>query len=346
MAVTIRRAAGPLELVLAAGLGMMAALLYARPAAAQSSAPAIATEADVTVGGSSDDARTAAVQLRAFGPLSDSWRLMLEAAWGRTSNQKSDAFGAAYAYDDTIRPTETYVERVAPSGTPLIALRLGRYRTPFGMSSRSDQAYMGFTRAPLIRYGSNFALSNLFLETGADAIVGRPNLYVETSAGLPTDTGPDHRDRTLDVVTRLQTYFANAIVGASYISTAPSLQGSFVHGRMQFGGVDGRWMRNGVEFRGEWIDGRPFDGVTTTGGYLDAIVHRLGMGPVTAVARLERIDYDAGPFSMHTRRLTAGARLRLMRTVDVQAGVVHQWDPTLHHVWTSVDLGVTQSFRF
>ena len=62
---------------------------------------------------------------------------------------------------------------------------------------------------------------------------------------------------------------------------------------MVFPGVDGRWMRDGVQFVASGSAGRPFDGVATHGGYLRAVVHKLGMGPVTAVARLERLDYDA-----------------------------------------------------
>ena len=44
------------------------------------------------------------------------------------------------------------------------------------------------------------------------------------------------------------------------------------------------------------VDGRPFDGTTVRGGYADVFVHRPSMGPVTALARIERLDYGAGPF--------------------------------------------------
>src|SRR5262245_50418522 len=71
--------------------------------------------------------------------------------------------------------------------------------------------------------------------------------------------------------------------------------GDFAKGRAVFTGVDVRWMYNGIQLRGEFLSGRPFDGTTTTGGYIDLLVHRVGMGPVTAVARLERLDYDTIP---------------------------------------------------
>ena len=48
----------------------------------------------------------------------------------------------------------------------------------------------------------------------------------------------------------------------------------------------------GVQVRGEWIDGRSFAGTRTFGGYADLIVHRPFMGPVTAVARAEKLDYS------------------------------------------------------
>jgi hypothetical protein len=325
--------------------GLLLCGLCAGPLHAQS----LTTEADVTVGRSTDDTSAGAVQVRAFGPLSEHWRVMVEAAWGRASDTGSDAFGSAYAYDNRVRPVETYAERFTsrPAGTlRLIGLKLGRYRTPFGMYSRSDQAYGGFSRAPLIRYGGNYALSNTFLETGASLLVGRPSVYVETSLGAPEDNGPDPRPRTADLATRVQAYYRSVIVGASYLSTSPTMTGDFVSGRMVFRGVDARWMKSGVQIRGEWIDGRPFDGVATRGGYVDVFVHHIGMGPVTAVGRLERVDYEAGPFSMYARRVTGGAHVRLTRTLGVQATVAHQvFRPTGGHR-TMLDVSVTESLRF
>jgi acetyl-CoA acyltransferase len=38
---------------------------------------------------------------------------------------------------------------------------------------------------------------------------------------------------------------------------------TFAFGKNVFTGVDVRWMHKGVQLRGEWITGRPFDGTTT-----------------------------------------------------------------------------------
>ena len=84
------------------------------------------------------------------------------------------------------------------------------------------------------------------------------------------------------------------IVGASYLRSLPSDRRSFVRGFTEFSGFDLRWMYAGVQLRGEWIDGQPFAGRSTRGGYLDAIVHRPMMGPVTAVVRAERLTQGAG----------------------------------------------------
>ena len=78
---------------------------------------------------------------------------------------------------------EAYGERTFQPGRFLVGIRGGRYRTPFGISSGSDHAYNGFLRAPLIRYDDYYALSNNFLEHGADVIVGVPRLTLEVSAG-------------------------------------------------------------------------------------------------------------------------------------------------------------------
>ena len=83
---------------------------------------------------------------------------------------------------------ETFGEMFRPNHG-LLSVRGGRYRTPFGIYARSEQGYIGFLRAPLIRYGKNFALANTFLETGADVVVGTPAVQVETSIGSPSDEG-------------------------------------------------------------------------------------------------------------------------------------------------------------
>ena len=93
-----------------------------------------------------------------------------------------------------------------------------------------------------------------------------------------------------------------------------------------FNGVDARWSGGGVQVRGEWIFGHPFNRVDTRGGYIDLIVHRIGMGPLTAVARAERLDYDAttAARSLYLHRFTAGGRVRLGWCLSGVVNVVHQ----------------------
>ncbi len=303
-------------------------------------------ETDVTVGRSTDDVNAAATQIRLFGANSKDWRFFLEAAWGDRSGPPSDAFGAAYPYTGRVRPMETFIEKMFRPASSLVGIKAGRYRTPFGIYNRSDHAYNGFLRAPLVRYGGNFALSNDFLESGADVLIGRPTLSVETSIGAPRDEGNAPRRSGLDTAVRAQGYYRSFIVGASFLDTQPNMSGDFVNGRMIFRGVDARWMTDGVLIRGEWMDGRPFDGVTTRGEYLDAIVHRVGMGPVTAVARVERLDYDAGPFSQFLRRYTAGARVRISSMLSAVVNAIGQPTGLANGRHVALDLGLTCSLRF
>jgi hypothetical protein len=241
---------------------------------------------------------------------------------------------------------ETFTERTFHLRRALVGIRAGRYRTPFGISGRSDHAYVGFLRAPLIRYGENFALSNTFMETGGDVLIGTSAMQLEVSVGAPLDEGEAHRRRGVDTVVRAQAYYHSFILGASYLRTRPSDPRPFAAGRMIFRGLDGRWMRGGVQLRGEWIDGRPFDYVATRGGYLDVLIHEERMGPVTAVGRIERLDYDAGPFSDYLRRLTVGARVRVTRSVAAQVNVLQQlWRPAGARR-PALDAGLTYSFRF
>jgi hypothetical protein len=107
-----------------------------------------------------------------------------------------------------------------------------------------------------------------------------------------------------------------------------------------------RWMAGGVQVRGEWLGGQPFDRTRTTGGYADLIVHRPSMGPVTAFGRAERLAYEAQPpRDLYTHRYTAGARVRLWRTIAASVGLVHQAGELTQTRRTAVDFGVTGSYR-
>jgi len=312
-----------------------------RPVAAQT----VVTELDVTAGHSTEGVHAAGTQLRIFGEAIAGWRFHAEGTWAEAWGPQSDAFGAAYPYNKRVRPMEVYTENTFHVGRYLTGVRLGRYRTPFGIYSRSDHAYNGFLRAPLIRYGSYWALSNNFLEGGASVIGGLPKLYVEASVGVPQDEDVHRRRPGLGGSVRAQGSVGPLIVGVSHIRTQPSAARTFARGNTEFTGVDVRWMHAGVQLRGEWIDGRPFDGTRTFGGYLDAIIHRPGMGRVTAVARAERLDYLARQFSRFPRRYTAGARVRVASVLVAHVNVIGQPGDMGHAGKASLDLGLTFTVR-
>jgi len=315
--------------------------------AGAASAQSLTTEAAVTTGVSTAEHISAgAVQLRGFGDLKRGIRFFTEAAWAARSDQESDVFGAAYPYSNRMQVIEAYGERLFRPGNAILAVRAGRYRTPFGISSGSDHAYTGFLRAPLIRYDGNFALSNNFLEHGADLVAGVPRLTVEASIGRPGDVGSAVRRPGLDTVVRIQSFVGPFIAGLSHIQTSPYLPQSFARGHSVFTGVDLRMMRDGVQLRGEWITGRPFDGPKTSGWYADAIVHRIAMGPVSAVARIEGLDYDTVPaFALHARRQTIGARVLLLDALSAQINLIHQTGERAQYGGNALDVGVTYSLR-
>jgi hypothetical protein len=321
----------------------VACLLQAHLASAQS----ITTEAAVTSGVTSEE-KTSVIgtQLRAFGEVGPQIRYYSEVAWAASSDADTGAFGAAYPYSNRVQIIEAYAERVFQPIGKLVAVRAGRFRPPFGISNASDHAYSGFVRAPLIRYDGNYALSNNSLEQGAAVIAGVPWLTFETSLGRPGDVGAEPRRSGLDTVVRAQSSAGPLIVGLSHIKTRAYPAGSWVQGRMEFTGLDLRWMHGGVQLRGEWLGGRPFDGTTTTGWYADAIVHRVAMGPVTAVARIERLDYDTRPpFDLHLRRQTLGARIRIREGLSAQVNVLHQTGQSDEYGPSAVDIGLTYSVR-
>jgi hypothetical protein len=292
------------------------------------------------------DAAAGGGQARLFGDVLSAVRFYLEAAWGATSDRDVDAFGSAYPYGNRLQAIEAYGEWMIQTGSRLIAVKAGRYRPPFGISSGSDHAYGGFLRAPLMRYDGYFALSNNFLEHGIDIIAGTPRLTVEASIGTPADVGSSRRRPHLDGVIRFQHYAGPLIVGVSYIDTSPYQPRRFAHGRTRFGGVDARWMRGGVQLRGEVLWGQPFEGTTTTGWYADVFLHRPGMGPLTAVGRVERLAYEATPpFDLYAGRQTIGARIRLIQSLSLQLNLLHQTEALAPRGSVISEIGISYSVR-
>ncbi|MEP7304304.1 MAG: hypothetical protein ABJA98_02180 [Acidobacteriota bacterium] len=325
-------------------MALVAMAIAAHPTVASSQT--VAVELTQTVGASTESVAAAATQIRAFGEVAGGVRFMGEGAWAARSSSGTDAFGAAYPYANRAQVIEAYGERTFQPGPFLVGIRGGRYRTPFGISSASDHAYDGFFRAPLIRYDNYYALSNNFLEHGADVIVGVPRLTLEVSAGTPSDVGAASRRSGLDTVVRGQGVIGALIVGMSYIRTTPYEDEYYAKGRAVFTGVDLRFMRGGVQVRGEWISGRPFDGTTTTGGYADLIVHRPSMGPITAVMRAEHLAYEVGsPYQLYGTRYTGGARIRVLGRLTAAVDVIHQSGALPQRHSTTVDVGVTYSVR-
>ena len=328
---------------------MLAVCVALTGRAAVASTQSITTEAVLSTGASTDDVVVGAVQARAFGDLKNGVRYFVEAAWARTSDgdHDSDSFGAAYPYANQVQIIEAYGERLFRPRGDIVSVRAGRFRTPFGISSASEHAYLGFTRAPLIRYDGYFALSNNELEHGADIIAGLPNLNVEAAIGAPADVGIQPRRSGVDSTIRAQAYYGPLIVGVSHIRTLPSKNMTFATGYADFTGVDVRFMRDGVQLRGEWLTGRPFDTTTTTGWYADLILHRTFMGPVTAVARVERLDYETRfeAFDRYMRRQTVGARVRVMAPLSISVNVLHQTGISASYSSMALDAGLTWSLR-
>jgi hypothetical protein len=324
------------------GLALAAiCLAYAGAAPAQT----IAVQAGQAAGLSTESAAGASTQVRLLGEPRPSLRVKVETSWGVRSEIASDVFGTAYPYDRQIEVIESYIEYFSPTARGLRSVRAGRYRLPFGLSNASDDAYAGFLRPPLVRYGGYYALSNGYLEHGASATLGAPATALEVSIGRPADVGAAVRRAGLSVAARGEATVAGVTMGASLVDTTPYLPARFAVGRARFTGVDARWMRSGVQVRGEWLGGRPFDGASTAGGYLDVTVHRPAMGPLTALARAERLDYAGTSRTLVSHRYAAGARLRLWPGASVTAAVTHQRGRVTQARRTALDVGLGYTLR-
>ena len=331
----------------------------ASPARAQQT---FAAELDVTAGYSGEEIRAAASQLRLSGEGPAGIQFLAEAAWGdRWAGNApvvgegisgvdpigSDVFGSTYPYSGRVQLMEMYAERYFRPRGAVLGVRAGRFRMPFGIYSRSDYGYSGFLRPPLIRYDGYFGVSNNWLEEGALFTAGVPQLFVEASVSRPRDVGFAVRRKGVDASIRAQGYHGQFVVGASYARSNPYLSPRFAVGRQVFSGIDVRWAHPaGLQARGEFLKGHSYEGVSTTGWYVDGIVHRPGMGPFTAVVRGERLDYTApSPRDRRSKRLTLGTRVRLHGPVTLQLNYLRQHGDLPRIKTHSIDFSATYSFR-
>jgi hypothetical protein len=310
------------------------------------SAQAAAVEVVQSVGGSTESLASAAVQTRAIAEPVRGLRLRFETAWGTRTDGESDVFGTAYPYEGHVDLVESYAEWLR-DGRGLRAVKAGRYRTPFGLSNASDHAYVGFLRPPLIRYADYWAISSGYLEHGVDVLVGAPQLSLEMSLGRPGDIGKALRRSGWTGAVRAEGSAGPWIVGVSFVNTMPYEPIEWAPGRTHFGGIDARWMRAGVQFRGEWLFGQYSDAATTTGGYVDAIVHARAMGRVTALARAERLDYATIPeeYGLRTHRYSAAMRVRVWEGLSASLGMAHQRGQQTQSRPTAVDVGISWALR-
>jgi hypothetical protein len=320
-------------------------------------------EVDLSAGYSGEEIRAAASQIRVFGDAPGSIRYFGEVSWaGRWAGDDpvfgggligidpigTDVFSAAYPYRRRAQVMEVYAERYFSPSRFLLGARVGQFRTPFGIYSRSDYGYTGFVRAPLIRYDGYFALSNNWLEQGAVITAGLPQLFVEASVGRPHDVGTSQRRSGTDGSIRVQGYRGPLVIGVSHARSNPYMPPRFAHGRQAFTGVDVRFSSPaGVQLRSEVINGHSYEGVSTTGWYVDGIVHRVEMGPFTAVVRGESLDYTApSPFARGATRFTIGTRVRFPARVTTQVNFVQQHGDMPRIYNKSVDFSVTYSLRY
>jgi hypothetical protein len=244
---------------------------------------------------------------------------------------------------------DAYAEKLFKGDRFLGAVRAGRFRTPFGISGASDHAYSGFLRAPLIRYEGYWALSNMFFEHGVNAMVGTSSIQAEVTAGRPADAGEALlRHPGTDAIVRVQAYHGPLLVGVSHIRSQTYGPASVARGQMVFTGADFRWMIGGVQLRGEWLVGQPWDGTRLSGGYLDVLVHRPFMGPVTLVSRVETLDYkDPRPFkSSRPAGEAIGARVQLLPGLYGQVNVTNRPSEPYGAAVTATDVALTYTVRF
>jgi hypothetical protein len=307
-------------------------------------------EVSFTGGVTTDQVSVGSTQGRLFGELP--WfRYFAEGTWTGTASRdghQSEAFSGAYPYEGPPRVMDAYAEHLFEHRSFVASIRGGRFRTPFGIHSASDHAYSGFLRAPLIRYEGYWALTNTLFEHGVNAMAGTPWVQAEVTVGRPGDASDDFARRPgTDVVVRAQGYIGSLVVGVSHVRSQ-TYDLPYATGQMIFTGVDGRWMHGGVQLRGEWLFGQPWDAVTTSGGYLDTLIHRPFMGPVTLVGRIETFDYRvplAPEYASKAYGGAVGARVKVVEGLYGQVNVTHRPSEPYGPSVTSTDVAFTYTVR-
>lgn len=319
--------------------------------ASAASAQTVIGEVSGTVGVSSDDVTAAATQARLFGNLHQVG-FFTEGAWAasRTAGDghESEAFTTAYPYAGSPHLLDAYVERRLGGERLFAVVRGGRFRTPFGIHDASDYAYNGFLRAPLVRYEGYWALSNMLFEHGVNVLAGTTRVQGEVTVGRPSDVSDDyHRRAGADVVLRAQAYAGPFVLGVTHLRSR-TYELDYATGRLEFTGLDVRWMTGGVQARAEVLAGRVWNDTTTYGGYLDVSVHRPFMGPATVVTRLETLDYRSpNPiYSDVSSGLAVGTRIRLAPGLFGQVNVTHRPSAPYAPNATATDVAFTYTGRY
>jgi hypothetical protein len=282
--------------------------------------------------------------MRTFGEAGSGLRYYVEASSAGRVRPTGDAFAGAYWYGNGVRLTEAYLERPLASSRLVAGVRVGRYRTPFGISGRGDHAYNGFLRPPLVRYGYYQGPSNYWLEGGVNAYVGIPRLQLEASLGAPQEDLEARRGGP-SLALRVQGHSGPFVAGISYLRTHPYPSRAFVRGTGEYRGVDVRWLRDGVQLRAEWIDGRNFERARSSGWYVDATLHRRALGAVMPVARYDEYRYTRSGYHSKHKRVSVGARLRLTDSLTANVNLVNEPDLT-ERSNNAIDVGITHSMRF
>lgn len=328
----------------------LAIQLAACLAASDAFAQGLNAEVSATAGASTDDVAAAATQARVFGDLRGI-SVFGEVAWARTAiadGRSSEAFSTAYPYEGPPHIMDAYVERRLGAGQVFGSVRAGRFRTPFGIYSASEHAYNGFLRAPLIRYEGYWSITNTLLEHGVNLMAGTSRLQGEVTFGHPADVSDDFARRSgVDMVLRAQTWVGPFVIGASHMRSE-TYDLPYAAGVMQFTGVDVRWMSHGVQVRGEFLTGRPWNDTRTRGGYVDVSLHRPFMGPVTLVSRLEHLDYDTPDpaYADEASGVALGTRVKLVDGLYAQVNVTHRPSEPYGQNHTATDVALTYTLRY
>ncbi|MDO8586503.1 MAG: porin [Armatimonadota bacterium] len=180
-----------------------------------------------------------------------------------------------------------------------LAVRAGKFRTPFGIHQPAEIDYFGFINRPIAKDAPAAGMSLSRASNGVRFSTGKPEMEIQLSILDGTEEMNSAVGR--NVLFRAQRYAGHLITGFN------AYQGHNADAqRFNVWGVDWRYSKPHLIVRGEALKGS-LGPDRLQGGYVDVFYHFATIPALTLFARMEALSENS------TRAVTGGCKYVLSR---------------------------------